>query len=35
LREDQDIKEEPKNWQIPEVDFQFNRQPEKSVFENP
>jgi hypothetical protein len=35
LREDQDTKEEPKNWQVPEVDFLSNRHPAKSMSEKP
>jgi hypothetical protein len=35
LREDQDTKEDPKNWQVPEVDFLSNRHPAKSASENP
>jgi hypothetical protein len=35
LREDQDTKEVPKNWQIPEVDFLSNRHPAKSASEKP
>jgi hypothetical protein len=35
LREDQDTKEDPKNWQVPEVDFLSNRQPAKSTSEKP
>jgi hypothetical protein len=35
LREDQDTKEDPKNWQIPEVNFLSNRHPAKSVSEKP
>jgi hypothetical protein len=27
LREDQDTKEDPKNWQVPKVDFLSNRHP--------
>jgi hypothetical protein len=34
LREDQDTKEEPTNWQVPEVDFLSNRHPAKSASEN-
>jgi hypothetical protein len=33
LWEDQDTKEEPKNWQVPEVDFLSNRHPAKSASE--
>jgi hypothetical protein len=33
LREDQDTKEDPKNWQVPEVDFLSNRHPAKSASE--
>jgi hypothetical protein len=33
LREDQDTKEDPKNCQVPEVDFLSNRHPAKSVSE--
>jgi hypothetical protein len=35
LQEDQDTKEEPKNWQVPEVDFLSNRHPAKSASEKP
>jgi hypothetical protein len=35
LREDQDTKEDPQNWQVPEVDFLSNRQPAKSASEKP
>jgi hypothetical protein len=35
LREDQDTKEEPKNWQVPEVDFLSNWHLAKSVYEKP
>jgi hypothetical protein len=35
LREDQDTKEDPKNWQFPEVDFLSNRHLTKSVSEKP
>jgi hypothetical protein len=35
LREDQDTKEEPKNWQVPEVDFLSNRHPAKFASEKP
>jgi hypothetical protein len=35
LREDQDTGEEPKNWQVPEVDFLSNRHPAKSASEKP
>jgi hypothetical protein len=35
LREDQDTKEDPKNWQVPEVDFLSNRHPAKSTSEKP
>jgi hypothetical protein len=35
LREDQDTKEHPKNWQFPEVDFLSNWQPAKSASEKP
>jgi hypothetical protein len=35
LREDQDTKEEAKNWQVPEVDFLSNRHPTKSASEKP
>jgi hypothetical protein len=35
LREDQDTKEDPKNWQVPEVDFLSNRHPAKSASEKP
>jgi hypothetical protein len=33
LPEDQDTKEDPKNWQVPEVDFLSNRHPAKSASE--
>jgi hypothetical protein len=33
LQEDQDTKEEPKNWQVPEVDFLSNRHSAKSTSE--
>jgi hypothetical protein len=32
---DQDTKEDPKNWQVPEVDFLSNRHPAKSASEKP
>jgi hypothetical protein len=35
LQEDQDTKEDPKNWQVPEVDFLSNGQPAKSASEKP
>jgi hypothetical protein len=35
LREDQDTKEDLKNWQVPEVDFLSNRHPAKSASEKP
>jgi hypothetical protein len=35
LREDQDTKEDPKNWQNPEVDFLSNWHPTKSASEKP
>jgi hypothetical protein len=35
LREDQYTKEDPKNWQVPEVDFLSNRHPAKSASEKP
>jgi hypothetical protein len=35
LREDQDTKEDPKNRQVPEVDFRSNRHPAKSTSEKP
>jgi hypothetical protein len=35
LREDQDTKVEPKNWQALEVDFLSNRHPAKSASEKP
>jgi hypothetical protein len=35
LWEDQDTKEEPKNWQVPEVDFLSNRHLAKSASEKP
>jgi hypothetical protein len=34
LREDEDTKEEPKNWQVPKVDFLSNRHPAKSASKN-
>jgi hypothetical protein len=33
--EDQDTKEDPKNWHVPEVDFLSNRHPVKSASEKP
>jgi hypothetical protein len=35
LGEDQDTKVDPKNWQVPEVDFLSNRHPAKSASEKP
>jgi hypothetical protein len=35
LREDQDTKKQPKNWQVPEVYFLSNRHPAKSASKNP
>jgi hypothetical protein len=35
LREDQETSEEPKNWQVPEVDFLSTRHPAKSASEKP
>jgi hypothetical protein len=35
LREDQETSEEPKNWQVPEVDFLLTRHPAKSASEKP
>jgi hypothetical protein len=35
LKEDQDTKEEPKNWQVLEVDILSNRHPTKSTYEKP
>jgi hypothetical protein len=35
LREDQDTKEDPNNWQVPEVDFLSNWHPAKSESEKP
>jgi hypothetical protein len=35
LREDQDTKEDPKNWQVPEVDFLSNQHPTKAASEKP
>jgi hypothetical protein len=35
LREDQNTKEDPKNWQVPEMDFLSNRHPAKSASEKP
>jgi hypothetical protein len=34
LREDQETSKEPKNWQVPEVDFLSTRHPAKSASEN-
>jgi hypothetical protein len=34
-RQHQDTKENPKNWQAPEVDFLSNRHPAKSASEKP
>jgi hypothetical protein len=33
LRENQDTKKDPKNWQVSEVDFLPNQHLEKSAFE--
>jgi hypothetical protein len=33
LREDQETSKEPRNWLVPEVDFQLNRHPAKSASE--
>jgi hypothetical protein len=33
LRDDEETSEEPKNWQVPEVDFQSTRHPAKSASE--
>jgi hypothetical protein len=35
LQKDQATKEDPKNWQVPEVDFLSNRHPTKSGSEKP
>jgi hypothetical protein len=35
LREDQETNEDPKNWQVPEVDFLWTRYPAKSASEIP
>jgi hypothetical protein len=35
LRDDQDTKEDPKNWQVPKVDFLSNRHPTKSASKKP
>jgi hypothetical protein len=35
LWEDQDTKEDPKNWQVPEVGILSNQHPAKSAFEKP
>jgi hypothetical protein len=35
LQEDQDTKEDPRNWQFPEVDFLSNRHLAKSASEKP
>jgi hypothetical protein len=35
LRQDQETSEEPKNWQVPEVDFLSTRHPAKSASEKP
>jgi hypothetical protein len=35
LQEDQETSEEPKNWQEPNVDFQWTRHPAKSASEKP
>jgi hypothetical protein len=35
LIKDTDTKEEPKNYQVPEVDFLYNRHPAKSTCQNP
>jgi hypothetical protein len=35
LQEDHDTKVDPKNWQVPEVDFLSNRHPEKYVSKKP
>jgi hypothetical protein len=35
LQEDQDTKEDPKNSQVPEVDFLSNRHPAKSASKKP
>jgi hypothetical protein len=34
-REDQETSEEPKNWQVPEVNFRSTRHPAKSASEKP
>jgi hypothetical protein len=35
LRDDQYTKEDPKNWQVPDVDFLSNWHPAKSTTEKP
>jgi hypothetical protein len=35
LREDQETSEDPKNWQVPKVDFQSTRHPAKSTSKKP
>jgi hypothetical protein len=35
LREDHETNEDPRNWQVPEVDFLSTRQPAKSASEKP
>jgi hypothetical protein len=35
LREDQETSEDPKNWQVPKVDFLSTRHPAKSASEKP
>jgi hypothetical protein len=35
LREDQETSEEPRNWQVPEVDFRSTRHPAKLASEKP
>jgi hypothetical protein len=35
LREDQETSEDPRNWQVPEVDFRSTRHPAKSASEKP
>jgi hypothetical protein len=35
LREDQETSKEPRNWQVPEVDFRSTRHPAKSASQKP
>jgi hypothetical protein len=35
LWEDQETSKDPKNWQVPEVDFRSTRHPAKSALEKP